>query len=43
MLDNARNNVTKIGQFIGLKLVKYNCLAQVNIDSNIHYYQPNEL
>ena len=43
MLDNARNNVTKIGQFIGLKLVNFNCLAQVNIDGNIHYYQPNEL
>ncbi len=43
MLDNAEKMVTKIGQFIGLKLVNYNCLAQVNIDGNIHYYQPKEL
>ncbi len=43
LLDNGREMATKIGQFIGLKLVNYNCLAQVNIDGNIHYYQPNKL
>ncbi len=43
MLDNARNNVTKIGQFIGLKLVNFNCLARVNIEGNIHYYNPNKV
>ncbi len=43
ILDNGVEMATKIGQFIGLKLVNFNCLAQVNIDGNIHYYQPNKL
>ena len=43
MLDNARNNVTKIGQFIGLEIVNTNCFAKVNIDGSNHYYQPNKL
>ncbi len=34
---------TKIGQFIGLKLVDMNCLALVNIDGNVRYYNQNKL
>ncbi|MDJ0719500.1 MAG: hypothetical protein QNJ54_35655 [Prochloraceae cyanobacterium] len=43
ILDNGGEMATKIGQFIGLKLVKFNCLAEVNIDGNIPYYSANKL